>query len=72
MPIIQAFVLEGRTDDQKAGFIAAATAAAVDHLDVTADAVRIIITEMPTGHFGRAGKSIKQIRAEKTVVEGQS
>lgn len=71
MPIMQVFILEGRTEEQKAAFIAAATEAAAAHLDAPADSVRIILTDMPLTNFGRAGKTAKQIRNEKAEAEGR-
>lgn len=58
MPIIQAFLLEGRDDEKKAAFIAAVTDAAVSTLDAPRETVRVIITEMPPTHFGIGGESV--------------
>lgn len=71
MPIMQVFILEGRTDEQKASFIAAATQAATLHLDAPAESVRIILTEVPLSNYGKAGRTAKQIRAEKAASEAQ-
>lgn len=68
MPIIQAFLLEGRSEEKKAAFIAAVTDAAVDSLGAPRESIRVIITEMPATDFGIAGQSFKQrqaIAAEK-------
>lgn len=59
MPIIQAFLLEGRSDELKETFIAAVTDAAVASLGAPRESVRVIITEMPAAHFGIAGESAK-------------
>jgi 4-oxalocrotonate tautomerase len=67
---MQVFILEGRTEEQKAAFIAAATEAAATHLDAPADSVRIILTDMPLTNFGKAGKTAKQIRDEKAAAGG--
>lgn len=64
MPIIQAFLLEGRNEEKKAAFIAAVTDAAVDALGAPRETVRVIITEMPSTDFGIAGKSVKQRQAD--------
>lgn len=69
MPIMQVFIIEGRTEQQKAAFIAAATEAASTHLDAPADSVRIILVDMPPTNFGKAGKTTKQIRAEQAASE---
>jgi 4-oxalocrotonate tautomerase len=63
MPIIQAFLVEGRSEEKKAAFIAAVTDAAVDSLGAPRESVRIIITEMPETNFGVAGQSFKQRQA---------
>lgn len=57
MPITQAFLLEGRTQEQKAAFIEAVTDAAVRTVNVAPESVRVIITEMPKAHFGIGGRS---------------
>lgn len=57
MPIIQAFLLEGRTEAQKAAFIEAVTEAASRTVDVKPESVRVIITEMPKTNFGIGGRS---------------
>lgn len=61
MPIMQVFLVEGRTDDQKAALISELTAAAVKTVGVTADAVHIVITDMPKENRGVGGKSVKQL-----------
>ncbi|KUR76761.1 2-hydroxymuconate tautomerase family protein [Novosphingobium sp. Fuku2-ISO-50] len=57
MPIIQAWLLEGRDAETKEKFIAAVTEAAVTSLKAPRESVRVIITEMPGTHFGIAGES---------------
>lgn len=64
MPIIQAFLLEGRSEARKADFIAAVTEAAVASLDAPRESVRVIITEMPATDFGVGGQSFKQKQAQ--------
>jgi 4-oxalocrotonate tautomerase len=64
MPIIQAFLLEGRSEEKKAAFIAAVTDAAVTSLGAPIESIRVIITEMPATDYGIAGKSFKQKQAE--------
>ncbi len=60
MPIMQVFLLEGRTDEQKAAFIRAVTDAAVETIGVKAETVRIMITDMPKANFGIGGQSAKE------------
>ncbi len=55
MPIMQVFMVEGRTEQQKSDFIAAVTEAAVNSLKVPPESVRIMITDMPKANFGVAG-----------------
>ena len=57
MPIIQAWLLEGRDEATKEAFIASVTDAAVQSLKAPRESVRVIITEMPGAHFGIAGES---------------
>jgi 4-oxalocrotonate tautomerase len=64
MPIIQAFLLEGRSEEKKAAFIAAVTDAAVNALAAPRETIRVIITEMPATDYGIAGKTVKQRQAE--------
>jgi 4-oxalocrotonate tautomerase len=64
MPIIQAFLLEGRSEEKKAAFIAAVTDAAVNSLAAPRESIRVIITEMPATDYGIAGKTVKQRQAE--------
>lgn len=55
MPVIQAFLIAGRTPPQKARLIAALTQAAVATLAVEPDAVRVIIKDIPNTEFGIGG-----------------
>jgi 4-oxalocrotonate tautomerase len=64
MPVIQAFLLEGRSEEKKAAFIAAVTDAAVTSLGAPIESIRVIISEMPATDYGIAGKSFKQKQAE--------
>jgi len=57
MPIMQVFLLEGRTEEQKRRLIGALTDAAVDAIDVPRETVRVLITEMPKSDFGIAGRT---------------
>lgn len=65
MPIIQAFLLEGRDAEKKAKFIAAVTDAAEQSLGAPRESIRVIITEMPATDFGIAGKSVATRRKEQ-------
>lgn len=59
MPIVQIQLLEGRTDEQKENIIAQVTDALVETAEVSAQQVRVIITEVSPKHWGVAGKSKK-------------
>ncbi|WP_268989195.1 2-hydroxymuconate tautomerase [Cupriavidus necator] len=61
MPIMQVFLMEGRTEEQKVGLIGALTDAAVASIGVPRESVRVLITEMPKAHFGIGGKSAKEL-----------
>lgn len=63
MPIIHAYLLEGRSEELKAEFIRQVTDAAVNSLGAPRESVRIIIVEMPETDFGVAGQTMKQKRA---------
>ena len=58
MPIMQVFLIEGRTLEQKESFMASVTDAAVRSLGVDPKSVRIIIQDMAPGNFGVGGVSI--------------
>lgn len=60
MPIAHLYILEGRDDDRKERLIAEVTEAIHRSLDAPVESVRVIITEMPKGHFGIGGHSAKR------------
>ncbi|KVT47753.1 2-hydroxymuconate tautomerase [Burkholderia multivorans] len=60
MPIAHLYILEGRDDDRKERLIAEVTEAIHRSLDAPVESVRVIITEMPKGHFGIGGRSAKR------------
>ncbi len=61
MAIMQVFLIAGRTDAQKVRLIAALTEAAVASIGVQADAVRVIIKDVPNTDFGLAGKTAESL-----------
>jgi 4-oxalocrotonate tautomerase len=61
MPIMQVFLLEGRTEEQKRRLIGALTDAAVEAIDAPRETVRVLITEMPKGHFGIGGRTAAEL-----------
>ncbi|AOY96750.1 4-oxalocrotonate tautomerase [Cupriavidus sp. USMAA2-4] len=61
MPIMQVFLIEGRTEEQKARLIAALTDAAVESIGAPRETVRVMLQEMPKEHFGIGGKTAKEL-----------
>ena len=60
MPVAHLYILEGRDDDKKERLIAEVTEAIHRSLEAPIESVRVIITEMPKGHFGIGGQSAKK------------
>ena len=56
MPIVQIDLLEGRTVEQKRAMVAKVTQAIQETANCPADAITIIIREMPPAHLGKGGK----------------
>ncbi len=56
MPIVQVDMLEGRTLEQKREMVKKMTEAIVETANCPAEAVTIIIRDMPPTHLGKAGK----------------
>ncbi|WP_430231431.1 2-hydroxymuconate tautomerase [Paraburkholderia tropica] len=61
MPIMNVFLVEGRTDEQKAKLIAALTDAAIESIGAPRETVRVLITELPNTQFGIGGKTAKEL-----------
>lgn len=57
MPIISIHLVEGRTDEQKEQLIHEVTEACHRALAVPRDAVRIILSDMASQHYGVGGQS---------------
>lgn len=55
MPIIQVEMFKGRTLEQKREMVRKVTAAITETLNCPKEAVHIIIREMETEHFAKAG-----------------
>ena len=62
MPIAQIHILEGRSDEQKEALIREVSEAIARSLDAPLASVRVIITEMPKGHFGIGGESASKLK----------
>ena len=55
MPIVEITLLEGRLETQKRALVKEVTDAIVSSIGAPKEAVRIIIREIPPGHFAVAG-----------------
>jgi 4-oxalocrotonate tautomerase len=76
MPIVQIHILEGRSLNQKRKLVRSVTEAICNSLEVPADKVRIIITDMPQTNYAIAGdltvdtnKSSDQVSSPEQEVE---
>lgn len=65
MPIITIHMLEGRSKKQKRNLIEKVTETVVETLDTPPEAVRIIINEMISEHYGVAGLPVNEYRVKK-------
>lgn len=61
MPIAQLYIIEGRSDEQKETLIREVSEAMSRSLDAPIERIRVLITEMPSQHFGIAGQSAKKL-----------
>lgn len=59
MPIVQVYMMEGRSDEQKEAVIREVTEAMIRAVDAPKESVRVLINEMPKQHFGIGGLSAK-------------
>lgn len=57
MPLIQATIIAGRTQEQKDSFFEKVTAVAVETLKVKPEQVRVVINEVPAEHWAVGGVS---------------
>ena len=65
MPILTIHMLEGRTKEQKRKLIEKVADTVVETLDTPPEAVRIIINEMVSEHYGVAGLPVNEYRVKK-------
>lgn len=61
LTIIQVFMMEGRTEEQKARLIAMLTDATVNAFGVNGDSVRVLLHDMPKINVGIGGRSAKAL-----------
>ena len=57
MPLIQATIMAGRSQQQKEAFFRKVTAVAVETLNVKPEQVRVVLHEMPHEHWAIGGVS---------------
>ncbi len=68
MPIIEVNLLEGRSTEAKERLIHALTEAVISSIAAPRESVRIILREMPAGHFAVGGQSFAA-KAAKAVCD---
>jgi 4-oxalocrotonate tautomerase len=61
MPVVQIYMIQGRTDEQKKAIIEKVTQALVDAASVPPERVRIIIQDIPSTQWGIAGKTARDL-----------
>lgn len=62
MPLIHVTMIEGRTQDEKAAFMKALTAAATETLGSRPESVRVVLHEVPSDNFSVAGETMTMRR----------
>lgn len=65
MPVVIVNMLAGRNAETKKVLLKKVTAAVTSALAVAPESVRVIIQEMPGGHYGIAGLPVEEYRARK-------
>ena len=66
MPIVQIQILQGRSEQQIKSLIDDVTNATVKNLQVHPRQVRVIVTEIPSTHWGIEGRTMKDINEQNT------
>lgn len=61
MPLAQIYLLEGRTEEQKATAIEKVTDALCDSLGAPRETVRVILIDMPKANWGIGGRTAKSL-----------
>ncbi len=60
MPLVQATIMEGRSQEQKEAFFKGVTQVAVETLNVNPEQVRVVINEVPKTHWAIGGISVAE------------
>lgn len=76
MPTIESYLNEGYSDAQKAELISVLTSAVVRAIAAPADSVRVMLWEVPSGHFGVGGTATgmndAQVLMQAVLIAGRS
>ena len=62
MPIVQLQILEGRSEEKISEVIENVTNTISETLDTPKENIRVIVTEIPKTHWGRAGVPISKVQ----------
>jgi 4-oxalocrotonate tautomerase len=60
MPFIQVSILEGRSKEKISEVIQNITQTVSETLDAPVENIRVLVTEIPKTHWGKAGKPISE------------
>jgi len=63
MPIVNISIAEGRRDDQIRELIRSVTTAVSTTLDAPVETVRVLVSEVPTTHWGSGEQTLAERRA---------
>ncbi|MBH5318341.1 4-oxalocrotonate tautomerase [Paenibacillus sp. GSMTC-2017] len=66
MPIVTIQMMEGRTPEQVKSLIARVTDTIAEELNAPKDRIRVLVTEIPTTHWGIAGVPASEVIANRT------
>lgn len=62
MPIVQLQILEGRSEEKIAEVIENVTNTISETLDAPKESIRVIVTEIPKTHWGKAGIPVSKVQ----------
>lgn len=72
MVIVRAHIIEGRPAEKKQQLIAGLTEVAAASLNVEPTAIRVLLIEIPAGHWGIGGNSVEALTAARGEQKGAS
>ena len=67
MPIATVSLLEGASTERKRAVIARVTQALAESLDVPSSSVRVLLSEIPSAHWGVGGKALDDPQPSSTI-----